>query len=214
MIRRVSPQSADGPGSLLVVCMANVCRSPLAAAILAERLLPAGLAEEVGSAGVRGLDAAPMCPVSSEDLSDGQWLAAVGHRSRVLTTDHVPEAALVLTMEREHRSAVVRLLPGSQARVFTLREAEALLAALRERDAGPFEGLTSLAGAMHATRGTIAPPRTVAVPRPWWRRPADLVDPLDLVDGHGHADPEHRRALAAVRTTAEAVADSIHALTA
>lgn len=212
MIRRVSTSGSGDPGRLIVVCTANVCRAPLAAAILAERLLPRDLAQEVVSAGVRGLDAAPMCPVSAGDLADAEWLVAVGHRSRRLTAEHVAEADLVLTMEREHRAAAVRLLPGSQARVFTLREAEALLAAVRERGSGPVEGLEPLARAMHAARGSIAPPPPVAIPRPWWRRPSDQAEPLDLVDGHGAAEAEHRRAVAAVRRAAAGVADSIVAL--
>lgn len=197
-------------GALLVICTANVCRSPLAAAILAERLLPVGVVDRVGSAGVCGLYAAPMCPVSAEDLTNGQWLATVGHRSRSLTAELVADADLVLALERAHRSAAVRLLPGSQAKVFTLREAETLLGVLRERATDPLDGLAALACAMHAVRGMAVP--TAPAARRWWQRPEVPVDPLDIADGHGRADLEHRRAVATVRATAESVADAMTAL--
>ena len=43
-----------------------------------------------------------------------------GHRSRLLDAAMLREADLVLTASREHRSAVVRLLPAAIGRTFTM----------------------------------------------------------------------------------------------
>jgi protein-tyrosine phosphatase len=44
------------------------------------------------------------------------------HRAQQLTVQHVEDADLILTMEREHRSETVQLSPRALRRTFTLRE--------------------------------------------------------------------------------------------
>lgn len=189
----------QGPsGTALVVCTANVCRSPLAASILAEAL-PAAT---VASAGVRALVDAPMCPVSASFLPDA---APVAHRAQQLHPGLIAEADLVLAMERQQRSAVVRALPGSQAKVFTLTEAAALLDGLIERGGEVPGDLEGLAAALHATRGLAHPPQ-VEEPRRWWQRARPPEDPLTIADGHGLSDAEHRRAADRVAAAAQDIA--------
>jgi protein-tyrosine phosphatase len=98
--------------SVLVVCSANVCRSPLAA-----RLLSASLEVPVVSAGSRARAGMPPCPVSNP---------SVGHASVRLEAAHVRSASLVLGAAREHRSAAVALVPSAQTRSFTLLQAARL----------------------------------------------------------------------------------------
>lgn len=107
---------------VLVVCTANVCRSPLVAALLATGLGP-GLV--VGSAGARAATGAPACPSSGAT-----------HRARPLTADDVRSAALVLGAARMHRSAAVALVPSAQRRAFTLAQA-ARAATLLAQDGDP-----------------------------------------------------------------------------
>ena len=191
---------------VLVVCTANVCRSPLAAAILRRRWDAAGLPAEVSSAGVRAMTAAPVCVMSQEVLG-----APLAGAAREITPDLVREADLVLTMEREQRSSVVRLLPGSQARVFTVREAAALLDGLLERDTR-LDGLRGLAPAMHALRGVVVPPADPQPRRRWWQRPVEPADPITIPDGHGLDPAQHRAALERVDAAAERVAAAVLAL--
>jgi protein-tyrosine phosphatase len=66
---------------------------------------------------------------------------ATGFRARQLTDDLVRAANLVLTATREHRSAVVDLLPAAVRRTFTLREFARLLAGA---DLGSLPGSTAL----------------------------------------------------------------------
>jgi protein-tyrosine phosphatase len=192
-------------GTLLVVCTANVCRSPLAARLLADALPDAA----VTSAGVQALADAPMCAVSASVLPEGD---VVEHVARQLSAGLVRSADLVLTMEREQRSAAVRLAPGTQSSVFTLREAAALAGGLVDRGAPLPQDLRSLAAALHGLRGLV-PVQAVEPPkRRWWSRPAEPEDPLTIVDGHGRSDAVHLAAAEQVATTTAALLDALRAL--
>ncbi|HXI66280.1 MAG TPA: low molecular weight protein arginine phosphatase [Gemmatimonadales bacterium] len=105
---------------ILLVCTGNICRSPLAAALL-ERALGERAAEgiTVSSAGTGAWDGAP--------VSEGAYLVGLergldlsGHRARLLTRELVEGADLILTMARHHRARVDEL--GGEGRVFVLGE--------------------------------------------------------------------------------------------
>lgn len=199
-----------GGGSLLVICTANVCRSPLAMRLLedafqaSERLRPV----RVGSAGTRTEGGLTMCPLSAEALPDDDYgRFAQSHRSRAVTKELVREADLVLTMEREQRSVITQLAPGSQAKVFTLREVDELVQLLEERPVTPRD-LAGLASALHSVRA-FAPLPPEPPKRRWFRRPMEAEDPLTIVDGHGLDDDRHRAAALTVRETAGRVGHRI-----
>ena len=106
--------------NVLLVCTGNICRSPLAAALLERALKERGIeGVAVHSAGTGAWDGAP--------ASEGAYLVGLergldlsGHRARLLTRELVEEAALVLTMARHHRARVDEL--GGEGRVFVLGE--------------------------------------------------------------------------------------------
>src|SRR5580658_8526978 len=105
---------------LVVLCTANVCRSPMAAALLARRLSELGVTARVQSAGMlRGGDP-PLPGVISVMAGYGIDLAA--HRSRVAGAADLAQASLVLAMAREHLRYAVVTEPGAWPRAFTLRE--------------------------------------------------------------------------------------------
>ena len=105
---------------ILLVCTGNICRSPLAEALLKRDLAARGLEEiEVGSAGTGAWDGAP--------ASEGAYLVGLergldlsGHRARLLTRELVEGADLVFTMARHHRARVEEL--GGEGRVFVFGE--------------------------------------------------------------------------------------------
>lgn len=105
---------------ILLVCTGNICRSPLAAALLQRALTDRGIeGMEVSSAGTGAWDGAP--------VSEGAYLVGLergldlsAHRARLLTRELVEEADLVLTMARHHRARVDEL--GGEGRVFVLGE--------------------------------------------------------------------------------------------
>jgi protein-tyrosine-phosphatase len=199
-------------GTLLVVDGSDVCRAPMVEFLLRQGLAGAGPDLRVLS---RGLDARPgdtMCDSASTRLGfSGPALAFYGaHRAEPLTRDDIAGADLVLTAERAQRSAVVRALPGTQAMVFTLREAAALLdAALRRRDPGvPLDvrGLADVARILHGVRGTVPMVEPAVRTRPFhWRRATDQ-DPLTIEDGHAAA-ADHRRITQQAFTVAVGLAE-------
>jgi len=90
------------PGTLLVLCHGNICRSPFAAALLARELTPLGIA--VQSAGFIGFDrSSPGEAVAAAERHD---LDLSDHRSRVVTTNLVRAADLVVVMDTTQRRLV------------------------------------------------------------------------------------------------------------
>ncbi|PXW22823.1 exopolysaccharide biosynthesis protein [Paraburkholderia caballeronis] len=106
---------------VLVVCHANVCRSPAA-----EQLFRAWQREHPGtrgvvfhSAGLRALEGADMDPVMERLL--GERGVEVGrHRARRLTGRLVRAADLVLVTERRQVSDVERIEPTARGKVYAL----------------------------------------------------------------------------------------------
>jgi protein-tyrosine phosphatase len=107
--------------NILLVCSGNTCRSPLAAAILADKLaqLPEFADATVQSAGVAAWDGTP--------ASEGSYLVALergldlsSHRARMLTADQVRDADLILTMSEAHTRRVAEL--GGEQKVYPLAE--------------------------------------------------------------------------------------------
>ena len=115
---------------VLVVCLGNVCRSPLAERLLRARLdhlLPGRAARvSVSSAGVRAWVGRPMDAHAAAELvrlgGDPD-----GFGSTQLTAPMLESAELVLTATRELRSRVLEDSPRALSRTFTIREFAALV---------------------------------------------------------------------------------------
>ena len=142
-------------GKLLVVCAANVCRSPFAAFLLGEALPGA----EVTSVGVTARTGDPLCRFTDERISavpDGARFAKA-HVATRLDAESVARADLILTASEAERSAVAVLDPEARPRTFTLVEAAYSARALAPLPVGV--DLRELAERMHAQRGTVDLPR-------------------------------------------------------
>ena len=107
--------------SVLFVCTANICRSPMAVALLKARITDNEEKWKIESAGVwaqPGYPAAEKTQVVAQrrgiDLSD--------HRSRPITFQMVTEYNLVLTMERSHKEALHAAFPGYAKRIYLFWE--------------------------------------------------------------------------------------------
>jgi protein-tyrosine phosphatase len=164
------------PG-ILVVCTANVCRSPATAQLLREAFGPS---VPIVSAGTRARPGAPACPVSSA------WVGVdpQHHRARAITPPLVRDAALVLVFTAGQRSEVLRTMPAAQRRCFTLLQAARIAQWLVHGPAPQPDGqnpLAALVAELDAARG-LAP------------RPARAEDD-DLADPHRYGQPEHHAAL-------------------
>jgi len=154
------------PFTILAVCTGNLCRSPLAAALLrgwAASSLPASVRDSlrVVSAGTR----APVgTPMSEHAVSLARELGVEpgAHEAQQLTEQMLREADLVLVATRAHRHEVARMLPRAARVLYTFRELGALAAdvhagappAARDR----VEDLQAALRAIAARRG-LAPRR-------------------------------------------------------
>jgi protein-tyrosine phosphatase len=130
---------------VLMVCTANMYRSPLAAALL-RAAVDGGPRIEVTSAGTYALVGARMAP---EAASLAARLGAPDqpeHRARALEPSMIHEADLVLAMARDHREWILREAPSAMKRVFTLREFAHLVAAVP--DVSPSRSRPSRVGSL------------------------------------------------------------------
>ncbi|GIJ69938.1 hypothetical protein Voc01_048550 [Virgisporangium ochraceum] len=175
---------AVGPFSVLMVCMGNICRSPMA-----ERLLMLEAKSYVGDkaddlllvhgAGTGGWHVgAAMDPGAARQVRS-RGGDADGFAARQLTTEHLEYSDLILTATGEQSKFVHGLRADADDRTFVLGELGRLLAHVDERDLPPFapdtdavyaRGVALVEAAARARAGR--PPR-----------PAD-----DLDDPWGRAD--------------------------
>jgi protein-tyrosine phosphatase len=121
---------------ILMLCTANICRSPMAGALLARELTAgkatagkraageltaAGGSVLVRSAATAGRDGIPP-PAEVVSVMAAYGLDVSGHRSQAATAGDLAGADLVLAMTREHLRHAVVVAPVTWPRAFTLRE--------------------------------------------------------------------------------------------
>ena len=105
---------------ILVVCVGNICRSPMA-----EALLKHELREEDGvtvkSAGLGALVGHPASEHSVELMTE-RGIDISAHRARQIHPDMVRDADLVLVMEAGHKRAIDDADPTARGKVHRLGE--------------------------------------------------------------------------------------------
>lgn len=169
---------------ILSVCTANVCRSPLVAALLADRLDPARY--EVESAGVRAAPGRPIDRDSALQLLH-RGLPIPTTTARQLTSEMLAQADLILTATKAHRAEVLELHPRALRRTFTVREFAALVALVAGDDLA-----------------TVV--RNAADARSRGPREVDLTDPI------GRPLRVHEEVAALADTATSAIAERLNAL--
>jgi protein-tyrosine phosphatase len=137
---------------VLVVCTANVCRSPMAEALLGQRLARLGLDATVRSAGMLGGGNPPHPEVVA--VMAGYGLDVAAHRSRQVTAEDLERADLILAMARENLRHAAVTAPSAWPQSFTLRELVRRGTAIGPRSHG--ESLASWLGRVHEGRERAA----------------------------------------------------------
>lgn len=101
------------PRSILVLCIGNHCRSPIAEALLGRALGPDFRVSSAGLAAMTGVPAHP----EARRLMAERGLDLSAHRGRPLTPEAAAAADLILVMDREQAAACNGLLPFCRGRV-------------------------------------------------------------------------------------------------
>ncbi|WP_070990085.1 low molecular weight protein-tyrosine-phosphatase [Halofilum ochraceum] len=103
--------------SVLCVCTGNLCRSPMAAVLLADRLGADG--PSVASAGTGAVVGEPAAEHARAAVA-ARGLDLEGHRARQVTASLLREHELVLAAEGSHVRALLRIEPAARGRVYRL----------------------------------------------------------------------------------------------
>jgi protein-tyrosine phosphatase len=138
---------------ILVLCAGNICRSPMAQAMLARELAVRGQQALVISAGISAGGSQPV-PGEVAQVLAGYGLDVSAHRSSPMTAAGLARADLILALAREHLRHAVVAAPQTWPRAFTLRELARRGAQAGPREAG--ETLGDWLARAHAGRSRLA----------------------------------------------------------
>ena len=126
---------------VLFVCTGNLCRSPMAEALLRARLArdEARRGWQVGSAGVWTDDGQPATKHAVAEMAR-RGLDLCGHRSRRVTSRMMEDATLALAMTQRHIEALTAAFPEHSHKVYALTEMVGQLYDIRDPYGGPRSG--------------------------------------------------------------------------
>ncbi|HJX22947.1 MAG TPA: low molecular weight protein arginine phosphatase [Candidatus Bathyarchaeia archaeon] len=112
----------DKTKKILIVCTGNMCRSPMAEAILKEMLAERGEGgPEVTSAGTDALMGGRATGLAMETMRD-EGIDITGFKSKPVDEMLIRESELVLTMTLKQKEEILSRHPNAKGKVFTLKE--------------------------------------------------------------------------------------------
>lgn len=111
------------PRSVLFVCTANQCRSPMAEALLKSLAAQRGEADrwQIQSAGTWTEPGRPVTQLS-QVVMQRRGIDLSGHRSSLIDADLLAAASVILVMTRHHQEAVQVEFPEIQHKVYLLSQ--------------------------------------------------------------------------------------------
>ena len=109
--------------SILIVCSANICRSPMAEAIL-KRLVskrPDATQWRIESAGTWALNGSPAAELS-QYVMQSMGMDISSHQSQPVSLDLIQRFDLILTMESNHKEGLIAEFRYDTNRIYMLSE--------------------------------------------------------------------------------------------
>ena len=117
---------------ILVVCTANICRSPVAESLLRTKLNAVGLADwTVSSAGTWAEPNHTAAPFSIALMTE-RGLDIRSNRSQPVTEPLMQQADLVLCMETTHVKTLRQAYPAQQHKIYTIRQMKGKRGSVRD----------------------------------------------------------------------------------
>ncbi|MCB8944726.1 MAG: low molecular weight protein arginine phosphatase [Ardenticatenaceae bacterium] len=130
---------------ILIVCTANICRSPVGEAVLRDRLQKQGLPDwTVASAGTWALDGHSASPHSVTVMAE-KGLDLREHLAQTVTGQMLAEADLVLCMELGHVEALQAEFPRHRDKIFLFSEMVGKRYSVADPYGGPLDGYQRMA---------------------------------------------------------------------
>ena len=105
--------------NILIVCVGNICRSPMAEAFFRSQLLQVKPEIQISSAGIQAVINRPAV-FEVHNLMQKQGIDISNHRARQLTEEIVLDSNLILVMEKFHKKEIEIAFPFSYGKVFLL----------------------------------------------------------------------------------------------
>ena len=105
--------------SILVVCTGNICRSPIAEALLRTRLAAAGMTPRIESAGIGAVVGAGAHEHACEVLAPRE-ISLDDHVARQFEGGHDAQFELILVMETGQKQWIERKYPQLSGRTYRL----------------------------------------------------------------------------------------------
>lgn len=102
--------------NVLLICVGNICRSPMAEALLLQRLAPR---LQVASAGTHAMLGSPMDPLTQAVLQQHR-VPIPRHRARQVDRAMLHRAELILLMEPAQLNSVLKLAPEVRGKTFLI----------------------------------------------------------------------------------------------
>ena len=126
--------------SVLLVCTANQCRSPMAEALLKSYLfkMDPDCNWVIESAGTWTEAGHPATPAGVSVMAE-KGLNTAGHRSQPISQQLLERFELILTMEAGHKEAIQVEFPQISGRVFMLSEMSSVEIPVLDPIGGPIE---------------------------------------------------------------------------
>ena len=130
--------------SLLFVCTANICRSPMAEGLMKIIAREREESWDIQSAGVWAYSNQPAA-LNTLKILDEFGIDLSGHLSKSVSEDLMDNFNLILVMEKNHKDTLVTAFPDRSSKIFMLSEMEGSIKDIHDPIGGAIGDFRSMA---------------------------------------------------------------------